>query len=321
MRALLASALIVLVSGCSLRGGTDGTRQYADESFVVPDGGEPRFSGTAGPTVGIDEAHRNYHTADGRYRSFANLLRNDGYRVIAFAESFTEDSLAGVDILVISNALSEEKADDWTLPTPPAFTAEEVADVEAWIRGGGRLLLIADHMPFPAAAEDLALEFGVVFQDSYAYNPTSFDNRESQLVFSKEDGLLADHRVTRAEGGGDVPFVTTFTGQGFRILADAKATPLLMLPDDSFLLLPSKASDFDESSPRIPGIGLVQGALIEHGEGRVAVFGEAAAFSAQIQERKAGPYKFGMNNAASPHNARFLLNTLGWLANGLSSGP
>ena len=27
-----------------------------------------------------------------------------------------------------------------------------------------------------------------------------------------------------------------------------------------------------------------------------------------------GPYPFGMNNPASPHNARFLLNVMGWLS-------
>jgi hypothetical protein len=45
----------------------------------------------------------------------------------------------------------------------------------------------------------------------------------------------------------------------------------------------------------------------------VAVFGEAAAFSAQIQERASGPYQFGMNHPAAPHNARFLLNVMNWL--------
>ena len=84
-------------------------------------------------------------------------------------------------------------------------------------------------------------------------------------------------------------------------------------PDDSFILLPQEAYDFDESAPQIPGIGLLQGALVKHGEGRVAVFGEAAMFSAPIQEREAGPYPFGMNNPSAPHNARFLLNVVGWL--------
>ena len=304
----------VAMAGCSGISRTDGTDQYADDSFTVPDGGPPRFADDQGPRVGIDEAHHNYHTAGERYRSFANLLRDDGYQVIPFAEVFRPDALTEIDILVISNALSAEKEHDWSLPTPLAFTSAEVEAVEQWVGAGGKLMLIADHMPFPGAAANLARAFGLVFHDSYAYRPGSFDNRESELVFSKENGLLADHTVTQDAGGGEVPFVVTFTGQGFRILPGTQADPLLFLGEDSFLLLPTRAEEFDLTAPRIPGVGLLQGALIEHGAGRVAVFGEAAAFSAQIQERETGPYPFGMNNPVAPHNARFLLNVMGWLS-------
>ena len=193
----LSLGLVLALSAGACRNRTDGTVQYPDDSFVVPDGGEPRYARDQGPTVGIDEAHRNYHTADDRYRSFANLLRDDGYRVGRFAETFTRDALGNIDVLVISNALSAEKDKEWSLPTPPAFTEEEVDVVEGWVREGGRLMLIADHMPFPGAAANLAMAFGVVFHDSYAYSPTSYDDGESLLTFSKEEGLLADHSVTQ----------------------------------------------------------------------------------------------------------------------------
>ncbi len=301
------------MSGCTDAAQTDGTTQYPDESFVVPDGNESRFASGEGPSVGIDEAHHNYHTAEGRYRSFANLLSNDGYRVGRFTEKIDASSLDDFDVLVISNALSAEKEFDWSLPTPPAFTDAEVAALEKWVGEGGRLMLIADHMPFPGAAEALALSFGIVFYDAFAYTPGSWDNHESQLVFSKEAGLLADIDVTSEKGGGEVPFVVTFTGQAFRILDGVRYSPLISLPHDSFLLLPDKADGFDQHVARVPGAGLLQGAILEHGEGRVAVFGEAAMFSAQIQERAEGPYPFGMNNPEAPHNARFLLNVMGWL--------
>jgi len=310
---LPALPLIFLFAACSDADRTDGTTQYPDDSFTVPDGKPPRFQENEGPVVSIDEAHHNYHTVDDRYRSFANLLRDDGYRLAGFTEPFSAESLTQTDVLVISNALSAEKEFEWSLPTPSAFADQEVDAVEEWVRNGGRLMLIADHMPFPGAAAELALAFGVVFHDGFAYRPESWDNQESQLVFSKEDALLSDRAVTRPEGGGEVPFVVTFTGQGFRILPGVEASPLLKLADDSFLLLPQKAYDFDESASRIPGVGLLQGALVEHGDGRVAVFGEAAMFSAQIQERESGPYPFGMNNPSAPHNARFLLNVVRWL--------
>ena len=53
---------------------------------------------------------------------------------------------------------------------------------------------------------------------------------------------------------------------------------------------------------------------VRHGQGRVAVFGEAAQFSAQISGTGARP--MGMNHPNAPHNARFLLDVMVWLADG-----
>ena len=49
----------------------------------------------------------------------------------------------------------------------------------------------------------------------------------------------------------------------------------------------------------------------EYGKGRVAVFGEAAMFSAQL----AGPERrpVGMNKPEAPQNPQFLLNLIHWL--------
>jgi len=57
----------------------------------------------AHPLVRVDAAHYNFHTADKRYRPFAELLRNDGYRVEANTEPFADHSLDGVDVLVVAN--------------------------------------------------------------------------------------------------------------------------------------------------------------------------------------------------------------------------
>ena len=37
--------------------------------------------GSLHPRVVMDEGHRNFHTASGRYKPFAELLRSDGYTV------------------------------------------------------------------------------------------------------------------------------------------------------------------------------------------------------------------------------------------------
>lgn len=69
---------------------------------------------------------------------------------------------------MISNPLHERNIRDWSLPTPSAFTKEEIAALKNWVERGGSLLLIADHMPFPGAAGDLAKAFEVEFSNGYA---------------------------------------------------------------------------------------------------------------------------------------------------------
>ncbi len=51
-------------------------QQIADPDFDTSVA-TPAYS-RSGPTVVIDEAHNNFHTAGGRYYPFAHLLRRDG---------------------------------------------------------------------------------------------------------------------------------------------------------------------------------------------------------------------------------------------------
>ncbi|TPW09451.1 MAG: hypothetical protein FD129_2204, partial [bacterium] len=132
-----------------------GAQQVADTLWAPP-GLVPAWARDSGPRVAIDAAHFNFHTVDGRYRPFADLLRRDGCRVTGSDREFSAEALGGIDILVIANALNRRNAEDWSLPTPPAFSAAEVEAVREWVRGGGSLLLIADHMPFPGGASSLA---------------------------------------------------------------------------------------------------------------------------------------------------------------------
>jgi hypothetical protein len=282
--------------------------QQVPDSAFAPSIARPAFAEGAGPAVLVDEAHTNFHTTDGRYYAFAQLLRRDGYVVRGLREPFTRASLAGARVLVIANALHASNATAWNLPTPSAFTPGEIAAVEAWVREGGSLLLIADHMPFPGAADSLAAAFGVEMSNSFAVDSTE---EESRFRFSRGNGLLADHAITRGRGDAErVDSVDTFTGQAFRVTEDG-AQPLLTLAAGTVLLLPEVAWQFSAQTPRRPAGGLLHGAVLRHGQGRVAVFGEAAMFSAQL----AGPDRrpMGMNDPTAPQNVQFLLNVLHWL--------
>ncbi len=65
-------------------------------------------------------------------------------------------------------------------------------------------------------------------------------------------------------------------------------------------------------TPRVPIKGWHQGVVMNVGKGRVAIFGEAAMFSAQL----AGPQKrpMGMNAPVAKQNLQFLLNVMHWLS-------
>ena len=52
--------------------------------------------------------------------------------------------------------------------------------------------------------------------------------------------------------------------------------------------------------------------MLDHGQGRLAVFGEAAMFTAQIFD--GGRTRVGMNAPEAPDNLRLLRNVMRWLS-------
>lgn len=286
-------------------------QQVPDTAFVPPIAA-PAFPTGRGPRVLIDAAHFNLHTADGGYFAFARLLRRDGYRVASNDAPFTAAALADADVLVVSNAMHEQSRQGFApLPNLSAFTDAEIAAVESWVRAGGSLLLIADHMPLAGHAATLAAAFGVRFHNGFALPPSG----RGRLTFRRSDGSLPAGPVADGRHASErVDSVTTFTGQAFRVDPGIDAVPLLVVPADYELLLPQVAWQFSEATPRIAAAHLLQGALVRHGKGRVALFGEAAMFSAQL----AGPQRVpaGMNDPIAGQNYRFALNLLHWLTEG-----
>lgn len=257
-----------------------------------------------GPRVLFDEAHHNFHTADGRYKPFVDLLMNDGYRIIRNRQPFTKSSLSSFKVLVIANALGAEEMDD-NGADGSAFTEEECQAVQEWVKSGGALLLIADHAPFGGAAAALASRFGVDMSKGFTYDHSnSAPNNPSLLNFSRENNLLATHPITEGRNQNErLNRVQSFTGQS------------LKGPDDSFAIL--KLSDTAKDTPNreadssVSAAGRAQAIALKFGKGRVVVQGEAAMLSAQI----AGPNKnpMGMNMPGND-NKQYALNVMHWLS-------
>jgi hypothetical protein len=277
-------------------------QQMADPEFN-PTVANPAYS-KSGPRVLFDEAHNNFHTMDGRYKPFVTLLLNDGYRVVRNRQSFSKSSLESFKVLVIANALGSEDMDEDGADNP-AFTEAECDVVHDWVRGGGSLLLIADHAPFGGAAEILAKRFGVEMSKGFTYDESnSAEGNPSFIIFSRENKLLLQHPITDGRGDSEkVNKVMSFTGQS------------LTGPKDSYAIL--KLSDTAKDTPdrdatsSISAAGRAQALAFKFGKGRVVVQGEAAMLSAQI----AGPekYKMGMN-VPGTDNKQYALNVMHWLS-------
>jgi len=285
------------------------SQQISDANYN-PNIKKPAYETGKGPVVFIDEGHHNFHTKEGRYKPFANLIERDGYVVKSYEGAFNRNKLDGGKILVVSNALNEVNVGNWNLPTPSAFTADEIALAKQWVQDGGSLFLIADHMPMAGAATDLAAAFGFEFTNGFAMQEGNSDAD----FFNLEKGTLVESALTKGRDASErVKQVASFTGQAFKIPEDA--TPVLLFDDQYTNYLPDAAWVFNEKTPQYKVKGWAQGAFKAHGKGRIVVFGEAAMFSAQL----AGPdqMKVGMNSEDAPENFQLLLNIIHWLDGGI----
>ena len=256
------------------------------------------------PRVLFDEAHHNFHTTDGRYKPFADLLRNDGYRVVRNRQPFSKETLSSFKVLVIANALGAEEMDD-NGADASAFTEEECQAVQDWVKGGGSLLLIADHAPFGGAAASLAGRFGVDMSKAFTYDPAnSVEGNPSVLIFSRDNKLLGTHPITEGRDEKErVSRVVSFTGQSLKGPADSIS--ILKLADTA------KDTPDQNTDASVSAAGRAQALAFKFGKGRVVVQGEAAMLSAQIS----GPEKLKMGmNVPGNDNRQYALNVMHWLS-------
>ena len=257
-----------------------------------------------GPRVLFDEAHHNFHTADGRYKPFVDLLSNDGYRVVRSRQPFSKTTLASAKVLVIANALGAEEDDDEGADKS-AFTDEEIRAVQDWVKGGGALLLIADHAPFGGAASALASRFGVEMSKGYTFDPkNSVEGSPSQLIFSRENKLLANHPITEGRDEKErLNLLRSFTGQSLK--GPEGSVAILILSDNA---ADRPAYNSKES---VSAAGGAQAVALKFGKGRVLVQGEAAMLSAQVS----GPDKRTMGmNVPGNDDRQYVLNLMHWLS-------
>ncbi len=256
-------------------------------------------------TIYVDHAHNNFHRIDNRFSPFAKVLKQAGYKVKSNAKKFTQANLKGITALVISNALAENSRPPFVVPTKSAFTDKEIKAIKEWVKKGGSLFLIADHMPFAGASEKLGKVFGFTFYDSFLLD----ENRRGIFDFTKKEKTLGVHEITENVEEGKIEKIKTFTGQAFKI--PNKATSILKTNEKLVVYLPDTMWRFSEKTKRFSAKNLSQGAVMKFKKGKIAVFGEAAMFTAQLAGRDR--FKVGMNSEEAKENYKLLLNIVNWL--------
>lgn len=281
------------------------SQQVADTSYN-PIIQKPEYETGKGSEIYIDEGHNNFHTKNGRYKPFATLLEQDGYRVKEFKGSIKDSKLETVKIIVISNPLNKINVEDWFLPNPSAFKNSEIETLRQWVLNGGSLFLIADHMPMAGASKKLAKAFEFQFTNGFVFDTIS----RGPSIFNVNENTLIESAITKGRDSTEsIKQIVTFTGQAFQIPDDA--TPILTLNKKYVNFIPDTAWVFNNNTTKFNVEGWSQGAYKEYGKGRIVVFGEAAMFTAQLAGQK--KIKVGMNTKLASENHQLLLNIIHWL--------
>jgi hypothetical protein len=168
-------------------------------------------------------------------------------------------------------------------------------------------------MPFPGASAALAARFSVELANG-VIGELDAQNQPviGPVTFTASNGTIGDHPITRGRSADErVAQVMSFTGTGFPVTG--AATSLIHYGDNGLVIFPSVARQFDNAARAIVP-GWSQGVAIEHGQGRVVIFGEAAMFSSQ-QAGTRPP--IGLTSPDAQDNQQLLLNIVHWLARDL----
>lgn len=274
----------------------------------------PAYPLSEGPVVVLDLGHNNVD--DPEFPAvLAEWLTQDGYVVRQLSTRFDESALANVDIVISKNPLSAYNRDNWSLPTPSAFSRDEIELLYNWVLSGGALLLVIDHMPIPGAVEELASTFNIEISNGFALDERSLHGYDEEVIhaagripFRRSDRSLADHPVTNGRTSAErVDYVVTAVGSAFRLPDNGES--LLTLGPAYVSLLPESAWEFDDATPRQAIGGWSQAGLARVGSGRVAVLADAMLLRSALEDTEAWALQ----------NPQFTLNVIHWLS-GLLDG-
>jgi hypothetical protein len=291
-------------------GSADGSPASADD-HVAP-----------APVILFDRGHHNYgqnSSQDEPGRIIESFLESHGFEVRGLEGAITRHALAGVAVFHTSNALSAHNIGNWSLPNPSAFTTQEIDVLSGWVRSGGSLLMVIEHMPFGGSYRQLAAAFGIEVSNGFAVGRTRLSGwgedavaLAGNLLFRRNDETWPEHAVlSGALPYGEIDYLATDCGSAFAL--PPGATSLLTLDVDTVSLEPSVSWEFTPQTPRREVAGWSQAGILPFGDGKVAVLGDNFLISAPAYLEP--PYIEDAAEAVrGAHNHQFTLNVYRWLS-------
>ena len=304
MRRNLTIAVVLLLNSCL---------GYAVPTYSAPV--PPSVNDAARPVIVFAEGHNNF--GDNRESFSAEMekfLASEGFDLKQHMGAITREALKGVSILHTDNALAQENQDNWTLPTPSAFTPEEINIIYDWVHDGGSLLMVIEHMPFGGSYKELAKAFNVETSNGFAldervlniYSEENISNA-GWLVFSKENGSLGDHPIlTGRQPHNRILFLAADVGSAFRL--PDRAVSLMTFGSNAISVEPTVSWKFDSATPRRSVSGWSQGGVMKVGNGRLAVLGDNFLIIPPSQLESEKEVVFGR------YHPQFTVNVYLWLS-------
>ncbi|MBP2702575.1 hypothetical protein JOL79_02010 [Microbispora sp. RL4-1S] len=229
------------------------------------------------PSVLFDEAHSEAwtirrdvaetmnpaHPDDNSYAEAAGVLRRLGHTVAAHTEGpITAALLGGRDVFVVAHP-SGERWERTTGVGRPVFTAEEIDVLDAYVRDGGGLIVLAEceHDKYGSNLGDLLARFGVAVEHTTVQDPAHCHNRVATWIMGVPAGGAA------AEGPD--------AGVRQDLLAEVRQACFYRAGG---LRVPAGATVLFETSPTADPAGRPLAAAVRHGRGRVVVLADSDLF-------------------------------------------
>ena len=286
------------------------SEQFADTAFVYQNS-DPAWPAGKGPTILFSNENSSY-VQNGLARPLMTLLEGDGFVADIVEGELTREALDKGAILALINPYRHDYANSPAIDPPSAFTEREIEAVHQWVSEGGSLLILADHAPLGGGSSKLAATFGFTFLNGHVVETGPADSGivSADIDFTATTGLNTSSPITNG-GLGRKPVHRFYCFDGQAFIPPDGAVVLLRIQEGWSAVFSYRIDTEIARAPRIDARGMAQGAVLEYGKGRVAVFGETGSFSAQ--ELDDGE-KFGFNTPEGAENPEFILSVARWLA-------